>query len=545
MNSRSHTRYSGNIIDVVKGNIFSGTLTVKEGRITSVERDDKKYDRYLLPGLIDAHVHVESSMLIPSEFARLATVHGTAGTVSDPHEIGNVLGIKGVEYMIQNGRKVPFNFNFGAPSCVPATPFETAGATIGVEDVKALLGKNEVKYLSEMMNFPGVLNRDEEVFAKIHAAREFGKPVDGHSPGLKGEEAQKYIEAGISTDHECYSREEALDKLQGGMKILIREGSAAKNFDALIGLMEEYPGQIMFCSDDKHPDDLVRGHIDRLIKRALDRGFDPVKVIRAATLNPVRHYNLDTGLLQCGDPANFIVVNNLEEFRVLQTYVNGQLVADKGKPLIRQVEEEPVNRFDCRTPAPWDLQVKARGDHANIIVAEDGQLVTKKVVDKIKVENGFAVSDPERDILKMVVINRYQKAPCSIGFIKNFGLKHGAIASSVAHDSHNIVAVGVNDKDLQKAVSLLVGAQGGVSVVSGRKSEMLPLPVAGLMSTGDGYQVAEAYEKLDKEAKKLGSILSSPFMTLSFMALLVIPECKLSDKGLFDGLNFEFIPLFP
>ena len=495
-----------------------------------------------MPGFIDSHVHIESSMIIPSEFARLAVVHGTVGTVSDPHEIANVCGITGVEFMIENGNKVPFKFNFGAPSCVPATSFETAGAVLDSEDVKALLQKKEIKYLSEMMNFPGVLFKDEEVMKKIAAAHSSGKPVDGHAPGLRGEQARQYIKAGISTDHECFTAEEALEKLGYGMKILIREGSAAKNFEALADLLNDYADNIMFCSDDKHPDSLVAGHINQLCARAVAKGIDLFKVLRAACINPVQHYQLDIGLLKTGDPADFIVVEDMQQFKAIQTYIDGQLVAENGKSLINSVTELPVNQFDCNEITEAMLAVNYNGEKTiPVIEALDGQLITNRLHVPPAIKYGYIVSDPENDVLKVAVVNRYFDAPIAKGFIRNFNLKKGAIASSVAHDSHNIIAVGVDDQSLTRAINMVIGEKGGVSCVSNAEEMVLSLPVAGLMSNEDGYNVAAAYTAIDKMSKELGSTLSAPFMTLSFMALLVIPHIKLSDKGLFDGDSFQFI----
>jgi len=535
---------SGNIVDVLGSATYPGTLEVDNGRIVDIVRDGKTYDTYLVPGLVDSHVHVESSMLAPSAFARLAVVHGTVATVSDPHEIANVLGMVGVDYMINNGKAVPFKFYFGAPSCVPATPFETSGAHLGPEEVGELLGREEIRYLSEMMNFPGVINDDPEVMAKIEAAKKLGKPVDGHAPGLRGQALQKYMAVGISTDHETMTRDEALEKLGLGMKLLIRESSAAKDFDALIGVLDQHADQCMFCSDDKHPDDLVAGHINELVKRALKLGIDRMKVLRCACVNPVRHYGLDVGLLQKGDWADFIEVDKLDDFNVLRTFINGRVVAEGGRTLLPQVEAGVANNFKASEKRPSDFAVGAGGDRINVIEAIDGQLLTNRLVAAPKVSGGEVVSDVGRDILKIAVVNRYQDAPPAVAFIKSFGLKEGAIASSVAHDSHNIVAVGVTDEALCRAVNLIVQHRGGVAVVGGGQESVLPLPVAGLMTTQDGFEVARLYSELDRAAKKLGSTLHAPFMTLSFMALLVIPSIKLSDKGLFDGEKFEFTSLF-
>jgi adenine deaminase len=534
---------SGQIIDIVNRRIFPGTIHVSEAIITSITEEATDEKNYILPGFIDAHIHIESSMLIPSEFARLAVTHGTVASVSDPHEIANVLGLEGIRYMIDNGKKVPFKFYFGASSCVPATPFETAGANLGPQEIDELLKMEDIKYLSEMMNFPGVLHGDMEVEAKLAVARKYSKPVDGHAPGLKGNDAAKYIAAGISTDHECFSLEEALDKAANGMFIQIREGSAAKNFDDLIPIMKKYPELVMFCSDDRHPNDLAEKHINDHVKRAVAAGNDLMTVLRACTLHPVQHYGLDVGLLQEGDPADFIIVDDLENFNVLQTYIDGHKVAEHGNTLITSVEEKVINKFNAKKLSPNDIEIKAAGRHLAVIQALDGQLVTEELNIGTQLHDGLVLSDTDNDILKLVVYNRYEPAKPAVAFIRHFGFKNGAIASSVAHDSHNLIAVGTNDDDICKAINLLIQSKGGISLVNGSEEEVLPLPVAGLMSNKDAFLVAAAYDKLDKKAKALGSSLGAPYMTLSFMALLVIPDIKLSDKGLFDGRKFEFMPL--
>lgn len=554
---------TGNLVDILNRKIFPADVNVENGKIAAINPVNLSIDQpvnYILPGFIDSHVHIESSMLIPSEFAKLAVVHGTVATVSDPHEIANVCGIEGVNFMIENGNTVRFKFNFGAPSCVPATIFETAGATLDSDAVAALLRQPEIKYLSEMMNFPGVLFKDEEVMKKIEAAHSLNKPVDGHAPGLRGEQAKQYIEAGISTDHECFTAEEALDKLQHGMKILIREGSAAKNFEALADLLRDHSSQMMFCSDDKHPDSLVDGHINRLCARAVAKGIDVFNVLQAACINPVLHYKLDVGLLRVGDHADFIVAENLVNFNIIQTYINGEIVAENGKSFIGKSETFRVkgeaskakdaafyiNNFNCDLISQSQLKIhvddyKSVNGKIPVIEALEGQLITNKLMLDGKIIAGEYVSDSENDMLKMVVVNRYFNAPVAKCFIKNFGFKHGAIASSVAHDSHNIVAVGADDESLCKAINLVIKEQGGISAVSNKNETVLALPVAGLMSADDGYKVANSYTEIDTMAKSFGSNLSAPFMTLSFMALLVIPHLKLSDKGLFDGDRFEFL----
>ena len=534
----------GQYVDIIGKHIFPAAIHIQDGIIQQIEACKDAPSQFLIPGFIDSHVHIESSMLIPSSFARLAVVHGTIGTISDPHEIANVCGVEGVYYMIDNGKKVPFHFFFGAPSCVPATSFETAGAAINSDQVATLLGSPDIYYLSEMMNFPGVLFKEEEVMKKIAAAHKEGKPVDGHAPGLRGADAMKYIQAGISTDHECFTIEEALDKLSYGMKILIREGSAAKNFDALYELIDDHPKMVMLCSDDKHPDSLLDGHINSLCARAVAKGIDPFNVLRTACLNPVDHYNLPTGKLQVGDPANMVVLKDLSSFEVIQTYINGALVAQNGKSLIAAIQEKAINQFDAALITEKDIALYI-SDYPNnenkipVIEAIDGQLITNCLWENPKINGNELVSDIQNDVLKIVVYNRYFSASPKVGFIKNFGFQQGAIASTVAHDSHNIIAVGATDAAIVKAINLVIKEQGGISCVNQVSEKVLGLPVAGLMTTKDPYLVAAEYTQIDIMAKALGCHLGSPFMTLSFMALLVIPHLKLSDKGLFNGDSFK------
>jgi adenine deaminase len=534
----------GQYIDIVGKRIFPAAMQIKDGLIDSIQEIEQAPQHFILPGFIDSHVHIESSMLIPSAFAKLAVIHGTIGTISDPHEIANVCGVEGVHYMIDNGKKVPFHFFFGAPSCVPATIFETAGAAINSEEVANLLANEDIYYLSEMMNFPGVLFKDEEVMKKIKAAHAVGKPVDGHAPGLMGEDAKNYIEAGISTDHECFTIEEAVDKLSFGMKILIREGSAAKNFEALYELIDDHPNSLMLCSDDKHPDSLVIGHINQLCARAVAKGLNVFNILKAACINPVIHYKLPTGLARVNDPANFIVVEDLIHFNVVQTFINGELVAEKGQSFIATIDEKTINQFDTNPIKAEDIQVPietypSKEQKMAVIEAIDGQLITNCLWEEAIIVDGKIVSDTQKDILKMVVYNRYHQAAPKMAFIKNFGFKQGAIASTVAHDSHNIIAIGVDDYSITKAINAVIEQKGGISCVNQSAIEVLGLPIAGLMSKEDPYKVANAYSTIDAMAKSLGSPLGSPFMTLSFMALLVIPHLKLSDKGLFDGDSFK------
>ena len=533
----------GNIVDIQNKRIYKGEITFENGKITSIQEKQHDVHHYIIPGFIDAHIHIESSMLVPSEFARIAVTHGTVATVSDPHEIANVLGVKGVNFMIDNGKKVPFKFNFGAPSCVPATTFESAGACIDSNAIKALMANPDIKYLAEMMNYPGVLFDDDEVLKKIAWAKKYNKPIDGHAPGLNGDAISKYINAGISTDHECFTYDEALEKLQKGMKILVREGSAAKNFKALIDLLPEHFENMMFCSDDKHPDDLIVGHINQLCARAVTKGIDVFKILQSACINPVKHYNLDVGLLKEGDDADFIVVEDLKAFQTLQTYINGELVFNEGQSLIKQVSFENLNNFNCHKKEVSDFRIESSAKQIRVIEALEGQLVTNEIIEDALIENDNIVSNIDKDVLKMTVVNRYKNQKPATAFIKNFGLKEGAIASSVGHDSHNIIAVGVSDEVICKAVNLIIENKGGICAVSNLEEKIVSLPVAGIMSDKDGEIIGKQYAELDNMAKSLGCKLNAPYMTLSFMALLVIPSLKLSDKGLFNAKDFKFTNL--
>jgi adenine deaminase len=533
----------GNIVDILNKRIFKGEVCIENGQISAIREVNHEVENYILPGFVDAHIHIESSMVVPSEFAKIAVLHGTVATVSDPHEIANVLGVKGVYFMIENGKKVPLKFNFGAPSCVPATSFESAGAVINADDIKLMMENPDINYLAEMMNYPGVVFDDEEVLQKIEHAKNNNKPIDGHAPGLRGKDVTKYITAGISTDHECFTYEEAQEKLQKGMKILIREGSAAKNFEALIDLLPVHFENMMFCSDDKHPDDLLIGHINQLCERAVAKGMDIFKVLQVACVNPVNHYNLEVGLLQQGDAADFILVDNLKEFNVLETYINGELVAKNGKSFVKSVPFEVLNNFNTDIKKIVDFRLASSSEKIRVIEALDGELVTNNIeADSLIIDENL-VSNTATDVLKMTVVNRYKNEIPSIAFIKNFGIKEGAIASSVGHDSHNIIAIGTSDELICRAVNLLIKHKGGICALNNTTEKIVALPVAGIMSDQPAEIIGNAYAELDAMVKDMGSTLSAPFMTLSFMALLVIPSLKLSDQGLFDGNSFKFTSL--
>lgn len=541
------TTVSGILVDVLQRRQYKARITIEHGKIAAIEPDDSAPDRFILPGFVDAHIHIESSMLVPSAFARLAVQHGTVATVADPHEIANVCGTEGVLYMMENGEQVPLKYCFGVPSCVPATPFETAGAALDTPAVEKLLNRPDTYHLAEMMNWPAVLSDDAGVLAKIEAAKAAGKPVDGHAPGLRGADARKYASAGISTDHECFTIEEARDKLAAGMYVQIREGSAAKNFDALIPLMQSHPGRLMFASDDKHPDDLLEGHINAVVRRALRLNYNLYDVLHAACVLPVAHYKLPVGLLRPGDPADFIITDSLEELRINETWLDGTPAWQAGRVMFPEVEPARINRFEAYHITPGQLNVQTKRRQIPVIEALDGELITRKLLLELPRSGDEVLADPNRDVLKITVVNRYQKAEPAVGFIRNFGIKKGAIASSVGHDCHNIIAVGSSEAAISRAVNLVMDARGGMATVQEQpggefEDQVLALPVGGIMSNKSGEEIGRAYERLSHTARQLGSSLHAPFMLLSFMALLVIPSIKLSDKGLFDGETFSFLP---
>jgi adenine deaminase len=536
-------KIAGNLVDIHARNIYPAEITFSGGLIEHIVRLDSAPEIFILPGLIDAHIHIESSMVTPGAFAMAAVKHGTTGVVSDPHEIANVLGVKGVEFMIQDAEKVPLNFFFGAPSCVPATAFETSGSTLNPSDVNVLLKKSEIKYLSEMMNFPGVIYGDREVIEKIRFAQAEGKPVDGHAPGLSGEDLKKYVSAGISTDHECSTIEEALEKVSLGMKILIREGSAAKNLNALKELFKICPDMIMLCSDDLHPEMLRERHISRLIGELIREGYNVFDVIRSATINPSIHYGLDAGLLRDGENADFILVDSLHNMNVKETWIKGQKVFSEGRALFNYKGAEAINNFNCEPVNRDSIKVKNAGGTIRVMDAVEGELLTGEF--HIPAGNSeFLEADITRDILKIVVKDRYKNSAPAVGFIRGFGLTSGAFASSIAHDSHNIIAIGTNDNDIIDCINEIVRLKGGLAISHNSSISSLELNIGGIMTTRPVEEIAEAYDKLNKLTASLGCRMMAPFMTLSFMALLVIPDLKIGDKGLFDVKKFEKVSLF-
>ncbi len=533
----------GRLIDIFKREIYPAQVETEGKRIKKISSCDSTEEVYIIPGLIDAHIHIESSMLTPGYFALSAVSRGTTGVVADPHEIANVLGRRGVDYMINDAEKVPLKFYFGAPSCVPATGFESSGAVLGPDEIEALFREGRVRFLAEMMNFPGVVAEDGDVMRKIAVARSYNRVIDGHAPGLSGVALKKYIDSGISTDHECTSLEEAKEKIKLGMKVIIREGSAARNLDSLKNLITSNPEDVMLCSDDLHLEMLTRRHLDRIVADLITQGFDIFDVIKCCTLNPVKHYGLDNGLLREGDPADFIIVNNPGEMKVISTWIDGDKVFDEGKTLFSYKDPELVNNFNCKEIDPSMIRVKRGGRRLRLIEAYDGQLLTgSRICDAGSGE--FITADQERDILKIVVKDRYRDAPAATAFIRGFGIKDAAFASSVAHDSHNIICTGTSDEYIVTALNEVIRMKGGMSVVSEGITRSFPLPVAGIMSDLPAEEVASGYQELSECVRKMGCAMAAPFMTLSFMALLVIPELKLSDKGLFDTGKFSFVPLF-
>lgn len=534
----------GNIVDVIWKRIYKGIVYIENETIVKIEEKDVEEDIYIMPGFINSHVHVESSMLTPASFAEIAVKHGTVAVVSDPHEIANVCGNDGINFMLQSGKKTPLKFFFGAPSCVPATSFETSGHTLTSKDIDNLLKRDDIYFLSEMMNFPGVIYEDSEVLKKIELAHKYKKKIDGHAPGLSGNDLKKYVNAGISTDHECITIEEAIEKIKLGIKIQIREGSAAKNFESLYKLIDLYPEMLMLCTDDSHPDDLLNGHINLLVKRALKNNLDLFNVLRSVSYNVVNHYNIDVGLLQAGDKADFIIVDNLKSLNIEKTFINGNIVYDGKSTIFTNKETTIINNFNCNKINESDIKIENTGEKIKVINIIEGELFTQSFIYSHKQTGKYISSNINDDILKIVVVNRYKSSRPIIGFIKNFGLTKGAIAGSIAHDSHNIIAVGTTDNEIVNAINKIIEIKGGIVVCNNDQTDFLKLEIAGLMTNENVYSVAKKYESLDFKAKTLGAKLKAPFMTLSFMALLVIPELKIGDKGLFDGKKFELTSLF-
>lgn len=564
--------FTAYILDVLTDSVYPARITIADGIFKEIapidvaEETEIDVEGLILPGFIDSHIHIESSMVTPAQFAKIAVRHGTTAVVCDPHEIANVSGIEGINFMIENASTVPFNFYFTAPSCVPATCFETSGAILDSSDIEFLLKKDEIVALAEMMNFPGVINGDEEVLRKLELARKYNKPIDGHAPLVSGKDLDKYIEQGIVTDHECSNFSEAIEKKHKGMRIMVRDGSSAKDMEALFDFSQrmEYlknqdsfgiiPSEVLerrihapifdfIASDDKHPNDLIQGHLDKSIKKAVDLGIDVIESVKMVTINPASHYGLDGGAIVPGAKADFVVIDNLNDFNIQKTYIAGECVYDGESVLFDAPEVETVNRIQVSKKSPEDFEVCYDGDECevNVIKCYNGDLLTKKTTARLMCCDNKVKPDIYQDVLKIAVVERYGGEKVANAFIKGFGLKKGAIASSVAHDSHNIIVVGYDSEMMAEAVNTIIDNKGGIAVVSEDFSDSLSLPIAGLMTNKDAYAVAKKLDILHKMASALGCKLDAPFMTMAFMALLVIPSLKISDLGLFDVDAFEFI----
>lgn len=533
----------GIIYDPIAKTVIPGRIILKNGRIDCIEPDDSITGPIILPGFVDSHIHIESSMLVPTAFSRIAVKHGTVAVVADPHEIANVAGVEGIDFMINNSKSAELKFFFGAPSCVPVSPFDDCYKVIDSIEIEKLMKRKDIYFLGEMMNFPGVINSDADIMKKISSALDNKKPIDGHAPALVNESLKKYISAGISTDHECFTLDEAIEKLALGMNIQIREGSAAKNFNTLNSLITTHPLQTMICTDDCHPEDLILGHINNTVKRSLKLGHNIFDILQVVSVNPVKHYNLDVGLLQIGDLADFIIVDNLEDLNVKANIINGVNVLENGFNSINTTSDISNYAFSP-TINLENLSLKARGSKVKVIEVLEGELVTNLVEKNVLIKDEKIITDIESDILKIVVVNRFKSNELYIGLIKGFGLTKGAIAESIAHDSHHIIAVGVDDVSIFRAIEYIIKNKGGVCYCDSIDVIGLALPVYGLMGFDSGNIIADKYKEINNKVVADGCGLNAPFMTLSFMALSVIPMLKITPKGLFDVTKFQFTDLF-
>ncbi len=533
-------KISGNIVDVVNKLIYKGEIYFTD-KIEKIIKTNKVDNQYILPGLINSHVHIESSMLSPMEFSNQVVKHGTVAVITDPHEITNILGINGINYMIENSKNAPIKIFYGAPSCVPATTFESSGASLNSKQIDVLFKKNKVHFLSEMMNFPGVIYNDKEVHNKLKVAQKYNKPIDGHAPGLVGKDLEKYVNSGVSTDHECFNLNEALEKIKYGMKVQIREGSAAKNFDSLYSLIDSHNEMVMICTDDSHPDDLINGHINSIIQKAFNKNLNYFNVLRTCTLNPIKHYNIPVGLLQQGDFADFVICKNKHYNEIDSVFING---INKTKNISLNKKGASPNNFNANKISLSDIKLNINGNYCNVISVIEGELITKK--ERIKCSEIFDNNNLKNTYNKIIVLNRYNNnAKPAIGIIKNFNIINGAIASTISHDSHNLICIGKNDTDIVNAINLLVKSKGGISACFNSEKLILPLEIGGIMTNKPALEVAKKYKEISDFSKFiLGSTLKAPFMTMSFMSLLVIPELKISDKGLFDIKKLKFVELF-
>ncbi len=534
----------GNIYDYNTGGFIKGILIFDNTIVDIVEDSSIVENCFILPGFVDAHVHIESTMLTPIEYAKECVKHGVVAAITDPHEIANVCGVSGIKYMVKCANQTPVKIFTGAPSCVPATSFETSGALISPADIESLFIEGLCSHLAEMMNFPGVLNGDEIVLKKIEVANRFQKNIDGHAPLLSGINLLNYISKNITTDHECITVSEAIEKIDAGMKIMLRESSASKDFDNLITLINSHPDYIMFCTDDCHPDELQNGYLEKLFRKALLKRYPIKNIIKGSNINAVNHYQLSVGSLKIGDYADFIVIDDLLNFSILKTYINGDLVFDGINVLFTVQNISPINKFFINKVSKNDLTIYAKKNSViNAIEIIPDSLITKHFKFSVCNNQFFLESDITSDLLKIVVVNRYLKAKPNVGFIRGFGLKYGAIGGSVSHDSHNIIVVGVDDASIISAIETIQTGRGGLVAISDHDIDFLPLPIGGLMSDKSCSEVASQYRHINESAKKLGTQLNSPFMTLAFMSLLVIPELKISDRGLFNINTYSFIDL--
>lgn len=531
----------GNILNVFTDEIYPGEIKINNGIIESIREVDQYFPDIIVPGFIDSHIHIESSRLTPSRFAEVALRHGTTAVVCDPHEIGNVMGLEGIEYMVNDAKYAPLKFFFTAPSCVPATNYETNGATISADIIDSLLRRDEFVALSEVMNYTGVVNGDKDLIDKINVAKKYNKKIDGHAPLLTGPDLQKYVKYGISTEHECVTKAEALEKKRLGLKIMIREGSESHMLEKLVNTPTDF-----IVTDDLEPDDLVKGHMNIRLRKAVDLGMDPFEAIRKVTLNPAEHYGLNCGSISPGKSADLVFIDNLDDFRVKRVVVNGNTIFKKQKLLYRakplpldstlHINHKNAEDFDLKANNP-----NKKSANVNVIRVIPESIVTKKSTAKLTIDRGKIIPSVFEDILKISVVERYGGNTISNAFISGFGLKNGAIASSVSHDSHNLIVIGTNSEYMAEATNKIIDNNGGIVAISNQEQIELPLPIAGLMSDRSVLEVAKQTEALNDLVNRMGCPLENPFTIMSFMALPVVDEIKITNKGLFDVSENKFI----
>ncbi len=531
----------GNILNIYTDEIYPGEIEIEKGVIQSIREVSSFFNEIIVPGFIDSHIHIESSKLTPSRFAEIALKHGTTSVVADPHEIANVMGLEGIEYMLNDARNSPLKFNFAAPSCVPTTEYETAGATIDSNVIDDLLRKDEFVSLGEVMDYNGVIEGKEDLIAKIESAKKHKKPIDGHAPLVTGEDLQKYVKYGIDTDHECTSKREAAEKRRMGVKIMIREGSESHMLEELLHSDADF-----IVSDDICAEDLIDGHIDKLLRKAVSLGMDAFEALKLVTINPAKHYNLNVGSITPGKQADLVFIDNLEDFNVKRVIVDGNTIYKKQKLLYR-ANPMPVKTTLKITPkTAEDFDVKAQDENhksatVNVINVEDNTIISSHDTAKLSIDRNTVIPSVFEDILKISVIERYGGNTIANGFVHGFNIKNGAIASSVSHDSHNIIAVGTNSQYIAEATNKIIENKGGLVAMSNKEMIDLPLPIAGLMSDKSANVVSKVSSSLNELVSSMGCTLSSPYTTLSFLALPVVPSIKITNKGLFDVDANKFI----